>query len=210
MAPKIKDAPVRSIMISAMQDLSNDEVTTLLNQIASGNDKAATQLYQRYFDFLYAYVRHQLADSQAAEDVTQEVFVAVFLKPQTFAGNARFSTWLCGIAKNKCVDWWRKNRIPMALAPLDENNQGEQIDPNWDFVANLETQQNNEAMRKCIDKLPTDQREAIFWVHYQEEGLEAVAKHLDCPVGTVKSRLFNARTKLRDCMSRWLKGGRNV
>lgn len=207
---KFGDEGIHSSMISAMQDLSNEEVTTLLNQIASGNDKAATQLYQCYFDFLYAYVRHQLADTQATEDVTQEVFVAVFLKPQTFAGNARFSTWLCGIAKNKCVDWWRKQRGPMALAPLDENDQDDQVDPNWDFVSNMETQQDNEAMRKCIDKLPTDHREAIFWVYFHEEGLEAVAKHLDCPMGTVKSRLFNARKKLRDCMSRWLRGGRHV
>jgi RNA polymerase sigma-70 factor (ECF subfamily) len=197
-------------MISAMQDLSNEEVTTLLNQIASGNDKAAIQLYQHYFRFLYAYVRHQLADSHAAEDVTQDVLLAVFIKPQTFAGSAKFSTWLCGIAKNKCKDWWRKNRGPMAYAPPDESNQDEQIDPNWDFVANLEKQQNDEAMRKCVDKLPTDQREAVFWVYFSEEGLETVAKHLDCPVGTVKSRLFNARDKLRDCMSRWLKGGRHV
>jgi len=98
----------------------------------------------------------------------------------------------------------------MALARLDENDQYDQIDPNWDLVANLEAKQDSEAMLKCIDKLPTDQREAIFWVHYQEEGLEVVAKHLECPVGTVKSRLFNARLKLRDCMSRWRKGGRNV
>ena len=201
---------IHSSMISAMQDLSNEEVTTLLNQSASGNDKAVIQLYRHYFSFLYAYVRHQLADTQAAQEVTQDVFFAVFLKPQSFAGNARFSTWLCGIAKNKCVDWWRKERGPMALTSLDENDQYDQIDPNWDLMANLEAKQNSEAMRKCLDKLPTDQREAIFWVHYQEEGLESVAKHLDCPVGTVKSRLFNARTKLRDCMSRWLKGGRNV
>lgn len=198
----------RSSMISVMQDLSNVEVIALLNQSASGNDKAATELYQHYFPTLYAYVRHQLADSQAAEDVTQEVFVAVFYKPQSFAGKAQFLTWLCGMAKNKCADWWRKNRSQMMRNPLIETNQDEPIDPNWDLVANLEAKQDSEAMRTCVDKLPPEHREAIFWVYFQEQGLDAVAKQLGCPVGTVKSRLFNARKKLLDCMSRWLSGGR--
>jgi len=198
----------RYSMISTMQDLSNVEVIALLNQSASGNDKAATQLYQHYFPTLYAYVRHQLADSQAAEDVTQEVFVAVFHRPQSFAGKAKFLTWLCGMAKNKCADWWRKNRSQLELDSVIEIDQVESIDPNWDLVVNLEAKQDSDAMRTCVDKLSPEHREAIFWVYFQEQGLDAVAQHLDCPVGTVKSRLFNARKKLHDCMSRWLSGGR--
>lgn len=193
-----------------MDDLSNDEVGNLLNQIANGDDQAAKQLYQRYFGFLYSYVRHQLADSAAAEDVTQEVFVSVFLKPQAFADQSKLSTWLCGIAKNKCVDWWRKNGNRLDMCNDADSVQDDQIDPNWDLLANLQTQQDRQAMRDCVDALPPEQREAIFWVYFQDAGLEAVAKHLDCPTGTVKSRLFNARKKLRGCMSRRVTGASYV
>lgn len=196
-------------MIPAMQDFSNEEVIALLNQIAPGNDKAAIQLYQHYHGFLYAFVRHRLADSHTADDITQEVFMAVFNKPQAFSGKALFRTWLCSIASNKCVDLGRKQRDQVVHTHLDEGNQDEQVDPNWDLVANLEVKQDGEAMRTCVDKLPPEQREAIFFVYFQDEGLEAVAKQLNCPVGTVKSRLFNARKKLHDCMSRWLSGGRD-
>jgi len=193
-----------------MDDLSNDEVNKLLNQIANGDDQAAKQLYQHYFGGLYAYVRHQLADSAAAEDVTQEVFVTVFLKPQAFAGQSKLSTWLFGIAKNKCVDWWRKNRNRSDRSNDADSVQDDQVDPNWDVLANLQTQQDSEAMRACIDTLPPEQREAIFWVYFQDAGLETVAKHLDCPTGTVKSRLFSARKKLRDCMLSRMTGANYV
>lgn len=191
-----------------MNDLPFDDVSKLLNQIERRDDKAAKQLYEHYFGFVYAFVRHQLPADQAAEDVTQDVFVRVFLKPQAFSGNSKFSTWLCGIAKNKCVDWWRKNRDSVAYENDDEQQLEDQLDPNWDFVTNLQIKQDHEALRHCVDKLPAEQREAVFWTYFQDERVDVVAKQLECPAGTVKSRLFNARKRLHDCMSRWLAGGR--
>lgn len=191
-----------------MNDLPIDDISRLLNQIVRRSDKAAKQLYEHYFGFVYAFVRHQLPVDQAAEDVTQDVFVSVFLKPQSFSGNSKFSTWLCGIAKNKCVDWWRKNRDSVSNENDDEQQLDDQLDPNWDFVADLQIKQDHEALRHCVDKLPAEQREAVFWTYFQDEGVDVVAKQLECPAGTVKSRLFNARKRLHDCMSRWLAGGR--
>lgn len=191
-----------------MKDLSDDTITDLLSQIAKGSDKAATQLYKHYYGFLFAYLRHRLGDVQAAEDVTQEVFVSVFRKPTSYAGVAKFSTWLCAVGKFKGVDWWRKNGREQLHISDDEAMVAEQEDPNADFVSQLQTAQDHDALRHCVDRLPADQRETIFWVYFQEEGVDVVAGRLQCPPGTVKSRLFNARKKLQDCMSRWISGGR--
>ena len=58
----------------------------------------------------------------------------------------------------------------------------------------------NDILRECIDQLPITHREAFFWVWFEEESMEVVAERLSCPTGTVKSRLFNARAKIADCV----------
>ena len=192
-----------------MTDLPSDTLSEILNRLGQGDDKAATRLYRHYHDFLYAYLRQRLADDAAAEEITHDVFLAVFQKPQAFGWKSKFFTWLCAIAKFKAADRWRDQKRELPLDDVGEDVLENEPDPNWDFVARLEAVQDSEAMRYCIDRLPTDQRETIFWVYYQDASVEEVARHQDCPVGTVKSRLFNARKRLRDCVSRWIEGGRH-
>ena len=196
-----------------MTDLPNETIFEILNRIGQGDDKAATRLYRHYHDFLYAYIRQKLAGvasaSAAAEDITHDAFLAVFQRPQGFSGHSKFTTWLCGIAYFKMADMFRDQQRAPPLDDMGEEVMENEPDPNWDFVARLESAQDAEAMRYCIDRLPADHRETIFWVYYQDASVEEAARHQDCPVGTVKSRLFNARKRLRDCVSRWIEGGRH-
>ena len=190
-----------------MIDLPDSTVSVLLNQIGHGDDKAGTRLYRHYHGFIYAFLRHRLPNDATANDIAHEVFLAVIQKPLSFDGHSKFSTWLCQIARNKAADWWRKQ--PDAAMVPDDSVLEAEIDPNWDFVAQLEAAQDAQVLRHCIDKLPVDQREAIFWTFYQDAGVAEVAKHQACPEGTVKSRLFNARKRLRDCVSLWMEGSRH-
>jgi RNA polymerase sigma-70 factor (ECF subfamily) len=191
-----------------MTDLPNSEVIALLKQVARRSDSAAKVLYKHYFRFLYAYVRHRLPDDAASEEVTQDVFFSTFTKTDSFTGQSKFSTWLCAIAKNKSVDWWRKHKGDVSHEDLGENYLDDQMDPDWDFTAALETAQDHEALRHCVDRLPVEQREMVFWVYYQDESVGGAAEHGRCAEGTVKSRLFYARKQLRDCLAQWIAGGR--
>lgn len=192
----------------SMTDLPAATVAELLREIGEGDDKAVIRLYRHYHDFLFAFIRHRLSNDADAEEVTQDVLMAVCKKPQAFRGQAKFSTWLCGIAKFKIIDLHRKQGDLPVLTDPDDDAVQDQPDPNWDFVAQLEAEEDEEALRLCRDALPEEQKEAIFWVFYQGEGLEDVAQRQSCPVGTVKSRLFNARRRLHDCMTRWMQRGR--
>jgi RNA polymerase sigma-70 factor (ECF subfamily) len=193
-----------------MNDLTTDEVLELLKAIASGGKQAAAELYGHYSGFLYAYVRHLLPDDDGAEEVCQDVFFAAFSRPDRFAGQARFSTWLCAIAKFKVADWWRKNRRNVHTVEVDDEVLAEASDPNWDFTESLSLEQDHEVMRLCIDRLNDKHREVIFSVYYDSQGVADVAKSLECPVGTVQTRLFHARKTLRNCIENWVKGGRHV
>lgn len=192
-----------------MIDLPIETLRDLLNRIAQKDDQAATQLYRHYHGFLYAYTRHQLPDDAAADEVTQDVFLFVFQKPHAFGEQSKFSTWLCSIAWRKAADWGRKRKREIPLADVPDEVMEAAPDPNWDFVARIESAQDAQALRYCIDRLPGDQREAVFSVYYDDAGLEQVARQQGCPVGTVKSRLSTARRRLGECISRWIKGGRH-
>lgn len=192
-----------------MLDLPIQTLKELLNQIGQKDDQAATRLYRHYHGFLYAYIRHRLPDDAAADEVTQDVFLSVFQKSHAFGEQSKFSTWLCGIAKFKAADWWRKKNGEVPLDDVADEVMEAAPDPNWDFVARLESAQDAQALRYCIDRLPVEQREAVFWAYYEDAGLEQVARQQGCPVGTVKSRLSNARQRLRGCVSRWIEGGRH-
>lgn len=181
----------------------------LLNQIGAGDDKAATRLYRHYHGYLYAFVRHQITNDNDAEEIAHDVFLSVFRKPEGFRGDAKFSTWLCAIAKNKVIDLLRKRGRSHAIQAMDDDLAQNLPDPNWDFIAEFEETEKDLALQHCRDALPHEQKEAIFLVFYEGLGLDAVAQRQNCPAGTVKSRLFHARRRLRDCMSHWLHGGRH-
>jgi len=82
--------------------------------------------------------------------------------------------------------------------------QGDELEnvpaPDWDLLSRLESEELNEVMQECIDRLPVTHKEAFFWTWYEEEPLSVVAERLNCPAGTIKSRLFNARAKIADCV----------
>jgi RNA polymerase sigma-70 factor (ECF subfamily) len=140
------------------------------------------------------------------------VFVAAFKNPENFAGKAKFTTWLCSIANFKVADWWRKNGHgfgrDIAIEALDDEDLA-QVDAQADFTLDIEVAQDKEAMHFCIDRLKPLHREVIFQVYFAEQGVADVASLLDCPVGTVQTRLFHARKLLRTCMHNWIRGGRH-
>ena len=187
-----------------MSELPASELQDLLNRIAKGDDKAVVRLYSHYHGFVYAYLRHRMADEAAAEEVAHDVFMAVVRRPQSFSGGAQFSTWLCGIAKHKMADWGRRYRRRVLEMELDEEALCAIPDPDADFVAALEQRQSDQAIRDCVDALPPAHREAVFWAYYEGADMETIAAHQNIPVGTVKSRLSNARKKLFACLSAWL------
>ena len=121
-----------------MTDLPAATIAELLNEIGRGDEKAVIRLYRHYHGFLFAFIRHKLSNDADAEEVTQDVLMAVCKKPQTFRGQANFSTWLCAIAKFKVIDLRRKQSRGLPMTEVDDELIQEQADPNWNFVAQIE------------------------------------------------------------------------
>lgn len=185
-----------------MKDIPQKEVLNLLNQIALGDNKAVETIYRHYQASLYSFIRLRVRDDEAAEEILNDTFMIAIQKPGQYTGESTYHTWLCGIAKNVCGTWIRKQQtgVNRSTVEVDEETFENLADPNWGILEQIESKEKDDILRECIDNLPATHREAFYWAWFEEEPMEVVAERLECPIGTVKSRLFNARTKIADCV----------
>ena len=183
--------------------MENPQVLRLLGRIEQKDEGAFRELYCAFSRKLYAYVLRQLSDPAQAEEIVADTLYEVWKAPAKFRGESQFSTWLIGIARNKVLMHWR-GRKPDAdhddVADLAEQLPSDAPGA-FDIMAD---QQRSEGVRTCVDKLGTDHRECVHLVFYQGMALAEVARIQQIPEGTVKTRLFHARQKLKQCLQRML------
>ncbi len=154
----------------------------LWQRLCRGEAEAFEALYRQHASHLLTFLRQYLTDIQSAQDITQEVFLAIWKNPNGFdPARGAFRAYLFGIARKRAADWWR-HRPPTDLPQTEEaGGSGE------DTVA----------IAEALGRLDPDMR-AILWLREVEGYSHAeLAGILDIPVGTVKSRLFTAREALR-------------
>lgn len=192
-----------------MAPVANDrDIDQWLIRLRSGDDLAVQAIYRGFFGGLTAFVRLHVDDSAAVEEIVDDAFMVVFTKPEQFEGRSSFKTWLFGIAKNLCHDWLRKAGRQPAIAPDNDQLLLEGlVDPAWPVLDHLEQAQIHAIIRLCIQRLPDVQREVLYWVFFEEKSVDQTADEVRCASGTVKSRLFHAKAKLADCVSRRLNNG---
>lgn len=183
--------------------MDNNQVLRLLGRIEQADEGAFRELYCAFSRKLYAYVLRQLSDPAQAEEIVADTLYEVWKAPAKFRGESQFSTWLIGIARNKVLMHWR-GRKPDADHD-DVADLAEQLPSDAPGAFELMAdQQRSEGVRHCVDKLGTDHRECVHLVFYQGMALADVARIQQIPEGTVKTRLFHARQKLKQCLQRML------
>lgn len=176
--------------------LSDEE---LLRRIAGGDADAMAVLFRRRQGNVYRFALHLTGAPSVADDVTQDVFIAVIRDAHRFEpGRAAVAAWLCGIARNHVR---RRLTLDRALSSLDDEDTGETaaiVTP--DPLEDLTTAERIEALRRGVLSLPLRYREAVVLCDLQEMSYVDAAQALGCPIGTVRSRLSRGRTLLTEKM----------
>ncbi len=185
-----------------------------LVQRAQANDRAAfNEIVLRYKSKVYNYVRRMVPSAPDAEDLTQETFVRAYLSIHSFQSRASLNTWLFRIATNLCIDYSRKNKNKqgMTTSLSQENDEEDETqrdipDTAFDPQRLLLNKELGSQLDAALSELPEKLRAVVLL--YDVEGLayDEIATITACPLGTVKSRLFNARNALRTKLSPYLKG----
>jgi RNA polymerase sigma-70 factor (ECF subfamily) len=189
------------------------EADLLLVRRCQSNDVAAfNEIVSRYKNRVYSFISRMIGPGEDAEDLTQEVFVKAYINIRSFQSRASLNTWLFRIATNICIDHQRRRRrggigtVSMTHDDRNDDSDGERELPDDRFepARLLLNSELGARIEEALQTLPEKMRTVVLL--YDIEGLpyEEISQIVDCPLGTVKSRLFNARVALRDKLKDYL------
>ena len=169
----------------------------LVKYIVKGNEKAFDEMYKRYAQKMHVYFYRNLGkDVNQANDFIQELFIKIIEKGNLFDPSKKFSTWIYAIAGNMCKNEYRRIQRHAVLGlPADIKDRffaNSSSDSDYDQAV-FETY-----LQKELNKMEAHHRECFLLRYQQELSIKEIAEVLDCPEGTVKSRIFYTLKKLSE------------
>lgn len=190
MALKAADsAPAR--LRSAITDQEERE---LLVRIAEKREQAAfRELYGIYYQRLTRLLSRMSMRREDVEEVVNDTFWVVWTKARDFRGASQLSTWIIGIAYRRALNTLRRERLrPVGTEPIGEDIAA--------VASSAQGEERSQWIKHGLDKLPLEQRMALELAYTLGHSCEEIATILDCPVNTVKTRLFRARETLKQIL----------
>jgi RNA polymerase sigma-70 factor (ECF subfamily) len=185
----------------------------LVQRVQKGDKTAFDLLVRKYQHKVVKLVTRYLRDPSEAEDVAQEAFIKAYRAIPQFRGDSAFYTWLYRIAintaKNAIVS---RDRSPVEF-DLDMQNVEESNSMQLRLADSetpeslLQTEEIRTTVNQAIEALPEDLRTAIVLRELEGLSYEDIAQAMDCPVGTVRSRIFRAREAIDKRLSEVFEGG---
>jgi RNA polymerase sigma-70 factor, ECF subfamily len=178
----------------------------LVARASAGEVDAFNQLVTRWERPIYALAYRTLGREEDARDVVQEAFLRAYRGLRGFKGEAKFSSWLYRITLNLCRDWIRRERraplvqVPEGVDPVDLAD--ERVAPQESVEELVARREMSDAVAKAMAELPEEQRTAIMLKEYHGLTFQEIADMLDCPLSTVKTRLYQGLSVLRRRLER--------
>lgn len=172
-------------------DDHNDRESALLQRIAKRDREAITELYRIYHARLFKFIFRLTRSYAAADELVNDIMLLVWQNAGAFRGESKVSTWIFGIAYRQAMR--RISRTRMMLA------QDSQVDEQPDNQnADIETE---DWVWRGLQALPAAQQLTVILVFYVGLSYSETAEVTGCPVNTVKTRMFHARSKLRKSLA---------
>jgi RNA polymerase sigma-70 factor (ECF subfamily) len=166
----------------------------VIRRFLEGDEQAFTDLVRQWETRVFNLAWRYLGNREDAQDVAQETFLSVFKSARSLRDPDSFPTWLYRITLNHCRSRWRRRPPDLSLDdPLQGNKEGEGeftlgMTAGYDPRDSLETR---DLIRKALAGLSDEHRSAIILKEYLGLNLDEVARVMDCPLSTAKSRLYH-------------------
>ena len=178
----------------------------LIERVLGGETEAFGTLVHRWERQIYGLTLRMLGHAEDARDATQETFISAYTNLDHFRGDAKFSSWLYRITLNLCRDWIRRERraplvaVPEGVDPTDlADERASPLESVEDLVSRREM---SAAVERAMADLPEEQRTAILLKEYHGLTFQEIADMLECPLSTVKTRLYQGLSVLRRRLER--------
>ena len=161
----------------------------------NGDRDAFDKLVKRWQSRLWRHAFRLTQRKEAASDVIQEAWIAMYRNLPTLEDPQRFRQWSYRIVTNKCSDWTRQQLRTRKVVENSAVDIEEAPEPTQD-----ESNDNIGAVRSALDRMTNDRRTILAMLYHDGMSLQEIAEVMDIPIGTVKSRLHSARVELRDML----------
>lgn len=181
----------------AVDTKESNDTAALLARIAQSDEAALKQFYQAHHARVYAFILRRLGDPAESADILNEVMMEIWRRADRFEGRSQALTWVLGIAHHKTLDALRR-RGRREMVELDDAMPDEKSVNAADL---LTAAQNADSVRRCMEKLSDSHRLMVHLAFFEDLAYPEIARIVDCPVGTVKTRVFHAKRLLKDCLS---------
>jgi RNA polymerase sigma-70 factor, ECF subfamily len=182
-----------------VRDRSDEE---LIDSVLKGNIRDFDVLIERWQKPLFNFVMRFMNSEEEARDACQDTFVNAYRNLAKFKKQSRFSSWLFKIAINRCNTLLRKRkRWKMFFDPIGEKEEYiDRLGEDLSAEQTVEREQIYERIRRAIAQLPPEQKTVLLLKEYEGYKFHEISEMLDCPVSTVKSRMYYALDGLRKAL----------
>ncbi len=194
-------------MTDSLSDKGKRDLILINRALASGDPKAYNELMRLYRDPIYFMLYEKVGNQELAKDLTIEALGKAFKKLHMYTPDYTFSTWLYTVARNNCIDYLRKHKLPtISIDKMMLNEDGKRNtfdlrsnDPNPESV--MIKKQRVAILRQIVDQLKPKYRDLVKLRYFKELSYEEIATLLEIPLGTVKAQLHRSREQLFKIMS---------
>lgn len=186
--------------------MNRDEEKAIILKAQKGSIEAFEKLVSANEAFVYNLALRTLGNEQDAQDAAQEVFIKVWTSLSSFRGESKLSVWLYRVTSNVCTDILRRRRSDTLSLTFEDGEGGESEleipDTSPTPQEALEKKERQSALAAALESLPEDYRRALLLRESGGMSYAEIAALLHTDLGTVKSRIFRARKKLCEILSK--------
>ena len=176
------------------QIASFDDDYDIIRQFIDGDKSAFQTLVKRHKEKVRNIIYLTMNNSALVDDIAQDVFITIYRNLKHFRFESQFTTWLYRITVNKCKDYIRRMNVRRIFSPLDEGIEvSEHSSP-------VEERDISKIVTEAISKLPVKLRMPLILKDIEGFSYQEISETLNCEMGTVKSRIFRGREKLKEIL----------
>lgn len=180
---------------------------SIIRRLKKGDSLALAGLMDIYQDYVFTIAMRMVKTRETAEEITQDVFVKVYNKIETFEARSKFSTWIFTIVYHSCLNYLQKKQIVFPESSFinqqfdgDESSDFESADIRDMSDSSQLNSEKQEILWRAIDQLNADQGVIISLYYLQQFSVKEIAEIMNIPSNTVKTHLHRARGNLRDIL----------
>lgn len=174
---------------------SDKALQQLVRQIAEGDKSAIAELYRTMEQPLYRFINQKLNDPFASHDILHDVFMNIWASAARFEAKSSVRTWMFAIAYRKVMDVFRSGSRVEVTDRLPE-----MVDESASAFDEVARAEQASGIRACLDKLKAEQRAVVELAFFEDMSYREIAKVVDAPEGTVKTRIYHAKQLLLRCL----------